>query len=47
MAGKVFFSVTMSCDGFDRVDPARLALDQTRADASSRVTHLTYTAEKR
>src|ERR671934_1894599 len=32
---------------FDRVDPARLALDQTRADASSRVTHLTYTAVKR
>jgi dihydrofolate reductase len=26
---------------FDRVDPARLALDQTRTDASSRVTHLT------
>ena len=32
---------------FDRVDPARLALDQTRTDASSRVTHLTYTAAKR
>jgi hypothetical protein len=25
----------------------RLALDQARADASSRVTHLTYTAVKR
>ena len=90
MAGKVFFSVTMSLDGFmapeavspedafspekqddpgvrrdefsitlapvlfgtgirlfDRVDPARLALDQTRTDASSRVTHLTYTVAKR
>jgi hypothetical protein len=32
---------------FDRVDPDRLALQQTRADASSRVTHLTYTATKR
>jgi dihydrofolate reductase len=27
---------------FDRVDPDRLALGQARADASSRVTHLTY-----
>ena len=32
---------------FDRVDPDRLALDQARSDASSRVTHLTYTAVKR
>jgi dihydrofolate reductase len=32
---------------FDRVDPDRLALDQARADASSRVTHLTYAAAKR
>ena len=32
---------------FDRVDPARLALDQARTDASPRVTHLTYTAVKR
>ena len=32
---------------FDRVDPARLALNQARTDASSRVTHLTYTAVKR
>ncbi|HEX6030127.1 MAG TPA: dihydrofolate reductase family protein, partial [Tepidiformaceae bacterium] len=32
---------------FDRVDPTRLALAQARADASSRVTHLTYTAAKR
>jgi dihydrofolate reductase len=32
---------------FDRVDPDRLALDQARTDASSRVTHLTYTAVKR
>ncbi|MFF5303154.1 dihydrofolate reductase family protein [Streptomyces sp. NPDC013161] len=32
---------------FDRVDPDRLTLDQTRADASSRVTHLTYTVGKR
>jgi dihydrofolate reductase len=32
---------------FDRVDPARLALGQARTDASSRVTHLTYTAVKR
>jgi dihydrofolate reductase len=32
---------------FDHVDPGRLALDQARADASSRVTHLTYTAAKR
>ncbi|WP_405835650.1 dihydrofolate reductase family protein [Streptomyces sp. NBC_01518] len=32
---------------FDHVDPDRLALDQTRADASSRVTHLTYTVGKR
>jgi dihydrofolate reductase len=32
---------------FDRVDPDRIALNQTRADASPRVTHLTYTAGKR
>ncbi|MFI5795051.1 hypothetical protein [Streptomyces sp. NPDC051677] len=32
---------------FDRVDPDRLALDQTRTAASSRVTHLTYTVGKR
>src|SRR5262247_357753 len=32
---------------FDRVDPARLGLDQVHADASSRVTHLTYTAVQR
>jgi dihydrofolate reductase len=32
---------------FDRVDPARLALDQARTDTSSRVTHLTYTAANR
>ena len=32
---------------FDRVDPARLALGQARTDASSRVTHLTYTVGKR
>ncbi|MET7988334.1 dihydrofolate reductase family protein [Streptomyces sp. NPDC005281] len=32
---------------FDRVDPARLALAQTRTDASSRVTHLTYSVGKR
>jgi dihydrofolate reductase len=32
---------------FDRVDPDRLALDQARTHASSRVTHLTYTAVKR
>ncbi|HZP53949.1 dihydrofolate reductase family protein [Actinocrinis sp.] len=32
---------------FDRVDPDRLVLEQTRADASSRVTHLTYTVAKR
>jgi dihydrofolate reductase len=31
---------------FDRVDPARLALEQARTDASSQVTHLTYTALK-
>jgi dihydrofolate reductase len=32
---------------FDRVDADCLALEQVRADASSRVTHLTYTAVKR
>ncbi|KAA2267115.1 dihydrofolate reductase [Solihabitans fulvus] len=32
---------------FDRVDPDRLALEQTRVEASSRVTHLTYTTAKR
>jgi len=32
---------------FERVDPDRVALDQARADASARVTHLTYTARKR
>jgi len=80
----VFFSVTMSLDGFithtrreprerpggttfhfvddgiesaleqgtgirlfDRVDPDRLVLDQAHADASSLVTHLTYTVGNR
>jgi hypothetical protein len=32
---------------FDRGDPDRLALKRTRADASSRVTHLTYSTAKR
>src|SRR5262249_32038841 len=32
---------------FDRVDPARLALDQARTDASPPATHLTYTAVNR
>ena len=32
---------------FDHVDPARVALKQVGAEASSRVTHLTYTAAKR
>jgi dihydrofolate reductase len=32
---------------FDRIDPSRIALEQTRADASSRVTHLTYRVKKR
>ena len=32
---------------FDRVDPARVRLDQARSAASARVTHLTYTAVKR
>lgn len=32
---------------FDRVDPERITLEQVRADASSRVTHLTYTVGKR
>ncbi|MGI5271640.1 dihydrofolate reductase family protein [Nonomuraea sp. CA-218870] len=32
---------------FDRVDPDRLALEQTRTDASSRVTHLTYAVRRR
>ncbi|WP_225850791.1 dihydrofolate reductase family protein [Streptomyces sp. HPF1205] len=32
---------------FERVDPARLALEQTRTDASSRVTHLRYTVKQR
>ncbi|TCC44240.1 dihydrofolate reductase [Kribbella capetownensis] len=32
---------------FDRVDAERLALDPVRTDASSRVTHLTYTVGKR
>lgn len=32
---------------FDHVDPDRIALEQTRTDASSRVTHLTYTVRKR
>ncbi|WP_419998874.1 dihydrofolate reductase family protein [Streptomyces boninensis] len=32
---------------FDHVDPDRLALEQARSDASSRVTHLTYTSAKR
>jgi dihydrofolate reductase len=48
------FSITLAPvlfgDGIrllDRIDPDRLALHQARADASSRVTHLTYTAVKR
>ena len=32
---------------FDHLNPDRLALEQARADASSRVTHLTYTVAKR
>ena len=32
---------------FNRVDVDRLVLDQVRAEASSRVTHLTYAAVKR
>ncbi|MDA0634005.1 dihydrofolate reductase family protein [Nonomuraea sp. MCN248] len=32
---------------FDRVDPDRLALEQTRTDGSSRVTHLTYAVRQR
>jgi dihydrofolate reductase len=32
---------------FDRVDPDRLALNQAAVAASTRVTHLTYTAGKR
>ena len=32
---------------FDRVDPDRLALNQTHTAASTRVTHLTYTLGKR
>jgi hypothetical protein len=32
---------------FGRVDPDRLALNQARTAASTRVTHLTYTAVKR
>jgi dihydrofolate reductase len=32
---------------FDHVDADRIALEQARADASSRVTHLTYTVAKR
>ena len=32
---------------FDRLDPDRLVLDQAHADASSRVTHLTYTVGNR
>ncbi len=32
---------------FDRVDPDRLALNQVRAAASTRVTHLTYSVGKR
>ncbi|MFI5693486.1 dihydrofolate reductase family protein [Kribbella sp. NPDC051586] len=48
------FSITMSpvlfgtgIRLFDNVDPDRIALRQTRTDASSRVTHLTYTTAKR
>ncbi|MFF7757818.1 dihydrofolate reductase family protein [Streptomyces griseorubiginosus] len=32
---------------FDHIDADRLTLTQSRADASSRVTHLTYTVAKR
>jgi dihydrofolate reductase len=32
---------------FDQVDADRIALDQIRTDASSRVTHLTYAVRKR
>lgn len=32
---------------FDHVDPDRLTLTQSRADSSSRVTHLTYSVAKR
>ena len=32
---------------FDRVDPDRLTLNQTSTAASTRATHLTYTAGQR
>ena len=41
--GKRMFRIRL----FDRVDPDRLALNQARTAASTRVTHLTYTAEER
>ncbi|WP_406010301.1 hypothetical protein OG440_32490 [Streptomyces sp. NBC_00637] len=45
--GTTFHFVGTGIGLFDRVDPARIALDQTRTDASSRVTHLTYAVAMR
>lgn len=48
MAEKVFFSVTMSLDGF--IAPGSLGDlmgQQTRAEPTQRVTHLTYAVRER
>lgn len=48
-AGKVFFSVSMSLDGFMAlaVEASRVALEPVRATPTQRVTHLTYAVRKR
>jgi hypothetical protein len=47
MARSTNRSTTTGIRLFDRVDPGRVALNQARTAASTRVTHLTYTAVKR
>ena len=54
MAGKVFFSVSMSLDGFVAPDSPEelmgqqwMELQQVQAEPTKRVTHLTYAVRPR
>jgi hypothetical protein len=51
MAGKVFFSVTMSLGSgirlFEGVDAGRVALEPVRAEPTQWVSHLTYAVRER
>jgi hypothetical protein len=51
MAGKVFFSVSMSLDGFIAPEAAPVedvfSPEPVRAEPTQRVTHLTYSSDRR